>query len=160
MLQVGTRAPEFKLRGLDGTSLWLPPHGSPLTLALFFKTTCPTCQYAWPYYERLHTAYNKAGLRVLGISQHDAERTSEYQAQYGATFPHLIDAEFRASRAFDPPIVPTGFLIDARGSIIETVESWSSERVNALSEHIAKELVVDVRQIVRPQDNALANKIG
>jgi peroxiredoxin len=160
MLRVNARAPEFVLRDVDGETYTLAPHDAPLTLAIFFKTSCPTCHYAWKFYERLHNAYKQARLRVLGISQHDAERTSNYRAQHNATFPHLLDDEFTVSRAYDPAFVPTGFLIDAQGSIVEIAESWNSKRFNNFSEHIASGLGVTPQQIVTPQDNAVENKIG
>lgn len=160
MLQIAQRAPAFALRDVNGNMFARDSDNTPLTLAVFFKTTCPTCHYAWTYYERLHNAYKSAGLRVLGISQHDAERTRAYQQEYNATFPHLIDDIFTVSRAYDPALVPTSFLIEADGTIIEIVEAWNSRRINTLSEHIAQKLGVRTQQIVMPQDKALANKIG
>lgn len=160
MLQVGDTAPDFVLRDLEGKTLALDAQASPLTLALFFKTDCPTCRYSWPFYERLHNAYKNSGLRVLGISQHDAERTRDYRAQYNATFPHVTDTEFRASRAYDPPFVPTGFLIDQRGNIIATIEAWNSKRINEFSKRVAAQLGVASQPIVTPQDNAVENKLG
>jgi peroxiredoxin len=161
MLRVGQHAPEFKLRDGKGSLYALDTTGAlPLTLVIFFKTTCPTCQYAWPYYERLHTAYTKAGLRVWGISQHDAERTRAFQAQYNATFPHMIDEAFTASRAYDPAFVPTSFLIDSDRTLVETVESWNARHMNALSKQIARALGVDAQEIVLDRDHAVSNKIG
>jgi peroxiredoxin len=160
MLQVGEHTPAFTLRDVDGKSHALAARSSPLTLAVFFKTTCPTCHYAWQYYQRMHETYKNSGLSVLGISQHDAERTREYRNQYDATFPHLLDEGFTVSRAYDPAFVPTGFLIDTQGKIIETIESWNSQRVNDVSKHIAQELGVPAQHIVTPQDNAVENKMG
>lgn len=160
MLQVKDHAPDFVLRDVDGTSHALDAPASPLTLAIFFKTSCPTCHYAWKYYERLHNAYAEAGLRVLGISQHDAEKTFNYRAQYNATFPHLLDEEFTVSREYDPAFVPTGFLIDARAVIIETFESWNSKRLNEFSERVATQLGAASHIIVTSQDNARENMIG
>ncbi len=160
MLQVNDRAPEFVLRDVDGNSYALDAQNAPLTLAIFFKTSCPTCHYAWKFYERLHKAYNDSGLRVLGISQHDSERTFNYRAQHNATFPHLLDAEFSVSRAFDPAFVPTGFLIDTHGNIVETFESWNSKRLNEFSERVTRRLEVASQQIVTAQDNAVESKIG
>lgn len=160
MLQVSEHAPDFVLPDVEGNSQALDAAASALTLAIFFKTSCPTCQYAWEFYERLHKTYARAGLRVLGISQHNAEKTMQFRAQYDATFPHLIDTEFTASRMYDPSFVPTGFLIDRQGTIVETFESWNSRKLNNLSRHIAKTLGTAEQEIVTPQDNAVENKIG
>lgn len=160
MLEVGQDAPQIRGRDADGTRIEVDALDASLTLAIFFKTTCPTCQYAWQYYERLHKAYRGAGLRVLGISQHDADRTRAFQTEYDATFLHILDDTFFVSRAYDPSFVPTSFLIAPNGKIVDVVESWDSERMNELSERIAQALGLETQQIVRPQDNALASKIG
>lgn len=160
MLQVGAPAPNFVLSDPEGNPHPIGNTDAPLTLAIFFKTSCPTCQYAWGFYERLHQAYTNRGLRVLGISQHDAQKTSAYRARYNATFPHLLDTGFSASRAYDPAFVPTGFLIDGRKVIIETFESWDRDKLNNLSRRIAETLGVRTEAIVTPEDNVLANKMG
>lgn len=160
MLSVGTPAPGFVLRDVDGNAHALDASASLLTLLIFFKTSCPTCHYAWKFYERLRKAYRDSELRVLGISQHDAEKTFNYRAQHNATFPHLLDKEFTVSRAYDPAFVPSGFLIDARGMIVETFESWNSQALNELAARVARTLGAAPREIVTPQDNAPANKMG
>jgi peroxiredoxin len=160
MLEAGVKAPFFELHDLDGHAFALDVANASLYLAIFFKTTCPTCQYAWPFYERLHQAYAGAGLRVVGISQHDAVKTREYRATYEATFPHLLDEGFAVSRAYDPEFVPTALLIDRQGAIVETLVGWQSQRVNELSEQIARRLDVPAQTIVQPQDHAVAFKAG
>jgi peroxiredoxin len=159
-LEPGALAPDFVLNDLDGNSQGLDAALSPLTLAIFFKTSCPICHYSWKFYERLHRAYGNAGLRILAISQHNAERTSNFRAEHSATFPHLLDDGFTVSRAYDPNLVPTGFVIDSKGKIVETFESWNSAYLNELSGRIAAQLRVKPTEIVLPQDNAAATKIG
>lgn len=160
MLRKGDCAPDFTLRDTDGNYRSLDATKHPLTLAIFFKTSCPTCHYAWPFYERLHRAYADAGLAVLGISQHDVQLTRAYRDQYRATFPHLVDDDWRVSRAYDPEFVPSGFLIDAQGVIVETFASWESERLNRLAQEIAARLGAAPQTIVTAQDNALPFKAG
>src|SRR5581483_7095938 len=123
MLQAGERAPSFTLSDVQGKPIPVDPSAAPLTLVVIFKTTCPTCHYAWQYYERLYRAYAPAGLQMVGVSQHDAARTRAYQREYGATFPHLTDEAFRVSREYDPAFVPTAFLIDSKGTVLQTLES-------------------------------------
>lgn len=162
-LRVGERAPHFSLAALDGnryTFASTPEAPGELTALIFFKTTCPTCQYAWPYYERLSRAYKPAGLEVWGISQHDIGKTRSFAAQYKATFPHLIDDKFVVSREYDPDFVPTGFMADPNGSILDIFASWNSARLNEISEQIATRLRVQPQPIVKPVDNAISFKAG
>ena len=72
-LTVGTKAPEFELTTLDGKRFVLSEVLSrgPVVLA-FFKVSCPVCQFAFPYLERLHKAYRQQGYTLVGVSQNDA----------------------------------------------------------------------------------------
>ena len=56
-LNPGTVAPDFTLQAMDGKrfSLFETLDQGPV-LAVFFKISCPTCQYALPFLQRLHEA--------------------------------------------------------------------------------------------------------
>lgn len=157
MLNAGNRAPEFGLAALDGKRFVLDDK---LTLAIFFKTSCPTCQYAWPFYERLYRAYNKNGLQVWGISQHDPERTLAFEEKYGATFPHLIDESWQVSRQYDPEFVPTAFLIGKGQEILETTVSWNRDELSRLGRAIAAQLQVPEQQLIKPGEDVVVFKPG
>src|SRR5271168_422101 len=85
----GSKAPPFRLTGLDGSTRSLEDilAGGPALLA-FFKISCPVCQLTAPYLERL--AANNA-IQVIGISQDDASATRGFLQRFGATFPTLLD---------------------------------------------------------------------
>ncbi|MGA2746732.1 MAG: TlpA disulfide reductase family protein, partial [Candidatus Sulfotelmatobacter sp.] len=76
-LATGIKAPEFELKSLDGKRFSLGEElaRGPVVLA-FFKVSCPTCQYALPFFERLHKAYADKGVSLLGISQNNAKDTA------------------------------------------------------------------------------------
>ena len=75
-LTAGTKAPDFELRAMDGKRFVLRDelaHG-PLVLA-FFKVSCPTCQYAFPFLERLEQAYGHKGVTDhRRLAERSAER--------------------------------------------------------------------------------------
>jgi peroxiredoxin len=157
ILQQGARPPPLTLTTLRGEPF---ESDGKLTLAVFFKTTCPTCQYAWPFFERLYREYRDARFDMVGISQHDHSKTARYQREYRATFPHAVDADFHFSRQFDPPFVPTAFLIDEAGRIAQVVEAWDRDGINDLSLQIARRLGFAPREIVSKTENVLAFKPG
>ena len=110
MLEPGGIAPEFSLKDVEGnrtslrTNLKLGP-----VLATFFKISCPTCQLTLPFLERL-----KDNLRVVGISQDDADSTREFLDYFKITFPVLIDPasdRYAVSAAYHLENVPSTFLI-------------------------------------------------
>jgi peroxiredoxin len=156
-LAPGDRAPNFLLTATNGERYSLDDK---LTLAIFFKTSCPTCQYAWPFYQRLYQAYKKAGLEVWGISQHDREKTRQYAVKYEATFPHLVDEDWRVSREYDPEFVPTGFLIGGDKKILEVLVSWNRADLDRLSRVIASRLRVTSQEMIKPDENVVVFKPG
>jgi len=143
-LAEGSLAPSTRFRTPDGGSLSTAEvlaagKGRPVLLA-FFKTSCPTCRLTWPYLQRLHTAYGGRGVRVVGVSQNDAETSREYYAENGgATFDLLLDPEptFVASNAFAVESVPHLVLLAPGGTIEDTFAGWSRARMEALGARFA-----------------------
>ena len=133
LLEPGSRAPEFRLARLDGGTATLQEviANGPAVIA-FYKTTCPVCQFTFPFLERIH----KAGtLPVYAISQDNAEDTREFNREFGLTLPTLLDAEgsgYRASNAFGISSVPTTFLIEGDGAIARVIEGWSKREIESL----------------------------
>src|SRR5215472_8474016 len=113
-LAAGTKAPHFDLKTLDGKKFSSNEdlaHG-PLVLA-FFKVSCPTCQYAFPFLERLYKAYGNKGVRLVGVSQNDAMETAAFAKEFGVTFPMLLDdtRSYPVSNAYGLTNVPSLFWV-------------------------------------------------
>jgi len=145
-------APAFSLRGIDEKSYTLNASGARLTLAVFFKTTCPVCMLAWPYIEKIHQTYKENGLAVWGISQHERDASRNFATKYGSTFPILIDADWRVSRQYDPSVVPTLFLIDMNNQVLARVDAFDKAGLNRLSDIIAAHLGVSASLIAPDND--------
>lgn len=140
-LASGTKAPEFELKTADGAKLSLREelaHG-PLVLA-FFKVSCPTCQYALPFLERLHKAYGNKGVKVFGVSQNDATETKAFAAEFGLTFPLLLDdtRKYPVSNAYGLTNVPTIFWIAADGEIEVSSVGWVKSDFEQINRKIAE----------------------
>ena len=135
----GAKAPEFELKTLDGKqfSLGAELARGPVVLA-FFKVSCPTCQYALPFLERLYKAYGQKGVTLLGISQNDAKDTTAFTKQFGVTFPILLDDThtYPVSNAYGLTNVPTIFWIGQDGEIEVSSVGW----VKADFEHIDRKM--------------------
>ena len=123
----GTKAPDFQLKTLSGSQFSLSgtlPRG-PVVLA-FFKVSCPTCQYAFPFLERLFKAYANKGITLVGVSQNDAKETAAFAKDFGVTFPLLLDDTHRypVSNAYGLTNVPTVFWIAQDGEIEISSVGW------------------------------------
>ncbi len=126
-LATGTKAPEFQLKCLDGRQFSLTDElaKNPVVLA-FFKVSCPTCQYAFPFLERLYKAYGKNGVTLVGVSQNDAKETAAFARDFGVTFPMLLDdtRTYPVSNAYGLTNVPTIFWMAQDGEIEISSVGW------------------------------------
>jgi cytochrome c biogenesis protein CcmG/thiol:disulfide interchange protein DsbE len=151
-LAIGQSAPAFSLSGIDNKKYGLNQAHAKLTLAIFFKTTCPTCALAFPYFIKLHQAYGDAGLAVWGISQDERDESVAFASEHGSTFPILIDADLRVSREYDPEFVPTMFLIDVSGKIVDRILAFDKAGLNRVASASAQVLDTSV-SIVAPDND-------
>lgn len=131
MKRVNDHAPDFNLQETNGGTVSLKNQlgGRPAVVALF-KVGCPTCQYTFPFLERLH----KSGVNVVGISQDDAKDTRAFADKYGITFPLGIDVPgYSISKAYGIGTVPSMFAVDGDGSIRYVAEGWVREEFEELA---------------------------
>jgi peroxiredoxin len=153
-LEAGAHAPQFTLPGLDGgeTPLAQITANGPALLA-FFKVSCPVCQLAFPFLERLN---QPGAIPVYGISQNGAEDTRSFAKHLGITFPMLLDLEstgYPVSNAFGITNVPTLFLVEPHGSISQTIHGWDKQQMLKLG---ARNNIA----IIRPDDRVPEYKPG
>ncbi len=139
-LTAGTQAPDFELKAMDGRRFVLREelaHG-PVVLA-FFKVSCPTCQYAFPFLERLERAYGHKGVRIIGVSQNDPKQTAAFTKEFGVTFPVLLDDTDRypVSNAYGLTNVPSIFWITQHGEIEVSSVGWLKADFEEVSRKMA-----------------------
>jgi peroxiredoxin len=125
-LAAGTQAPPFELPAIDGSKFSLQDALSrgPV-LAVFFKISCPVCQYAFPFFERIYKTYGKL-FTIVGISQNEKPDTAKFLKAYGITFPVLLDdtKTYPASNAYGLTTVPTAFWISPDATIEISSAGW------------------------------------
>ena len=121
-LPPGQKAPTISLKTTSGSQVSLDEalRRGPV-LAAFFKVNCPTCQFTFPFLERLYETYGDSKFTLWGISQNDARDTREFCKEFGIRFPTLLDEHnYPASNGYGLTNVPTLFLISPDGTIRET----------------------------------------
>jgi peroxiredoxin len=127
-LSAGTQAPQFDLPAMDGQrfSLREALTRGPV-LAVFFKISCPVCQYALPFFQRVYKTYGGKSVSIVAISQNEQKDTAEFMKRFGLTMPVLLDdtKAFPASNAYGLTTVPTSFWISPDGAIEISSVGWS-----------------------------------
>jgi len=121
-LPAGGIAPAFSLKNLNGSQVSLAEalKKGPV-LAAFFKVNCPTCQFTFPFLERLFETYGDSKFTLWGVSQNNAADTREFCKEFGIKFPTLVDGHgYPVSNDYGLTSVPTLFLISPEGKIQQT----------------------------------------
>jgi len=138
----GHTAPLFTLAGVNGDpySLTEALKKGPVVLA-FFKISCPVCQYAFPFLERIHKAYGNDGVTFWGISQDDAGDTKDFNAEYDISFPALVDEKgYPVSNQYGLTNVPTVLLVAPDGKVRVSSNGFSKKDLETISARIARHL--------------------
>jgi peroxiredoxin len=162
-LTAGTRAPDISLAAVDGATFSLQDalKKGPVMVA-FFKVSCPVCQYAFPYFERLHKAYGNQKITIVGISQDDKRNTATFLKQYGVTFRTLLDDPngYAVSNAYGLTNVPTWFLIRQDGEIEISSVGWVKKDVEDLNRKFAQVHAAPAQPLFKPGEEVRDFRAG
>jgi len=140
-LTAGTSAPDFTLQMMDGKQFSLREALTcgPVVLA-FFKISCPVCQYAFPYVDRIYKAHGGKNVSIVGVSQNDKKDTAAFAREYGVTFPILLDETktYPVSNAYGLTNVPTIFWIAQDGEIEISSVGWDRKEIEEINHKAAQ----------------------
>jgi peroxiredoxin len=154
-LTAGSKAPDFTLSTLDGKpfSLAQALQAGPVVLG-FFKISCPVCQYAFPFLERLHQSYGRK-VQVIGVSQDNAAHTAAFMKQFGVSFPVVLDPadSYVVSNAYGLTNVPTVFWIDGTGEIQVSSVGWVKSDFEQINRMMAEHLKAAPAVVFKPAED-------
>jgi peroxiredoxin Q/BCP len=132
MLEVGTKAPNFKLLNQDGKETSLSDfRGRKIVLYFYSKDNTAGCtKQACGFAER-YPDFQEKGAEVIGISKDSVESHRKFADKYNLNFTLLSDTEKKIIEAYDVwkeknmygkktmGVVRTTYLIDENGIIIK-----------------------------------------
>jgi peroxiredoxin len=124
-LEAGQPAPDFRLRGGDGTWYTRSEYlGDKNVLLVFFPFAfSPTCSLQLPELQRRMAELDAADIVVMGISVDSHWSSGAFARALGLRYPLLSDFQREASRAYGV-LSPGGFsgrasfLVDKQGKVL------------------------------------------
>jgi peroxiredoxin len=162
-LPAGEPAPPISLKDTSGRSVTLEEalKKGPV-VAAFFKVSCPTCQFTFPFLERMYETYGGDGFTFLGVSQNDAADTQEFAQEFGVKFPLLIDDEgtYTASNEYGITNVPSVFLISQDGKILERSVGFGKRDLESMAKEAARATNRPVTALFKPGEVVPDHKPG
>lgn len=145
-LIAGVPAPKFKLHDLEAGPFSLEEalKRGPVLL-VFFKISCPTCQFTLPYLERLYQGLKGNSVpTIVGISQNNQKDTAAFLRHYGVSFPVLFDDPrgYPVSNSYGITNVPTLFYIGQDGVIEISSVGWSRKDLEQITQRTEQDAKV------------------
>jgi peroxiredoxin len=162
-LNPGTTAPDFTLPTMDGKRFSLREAlAQGPVVAAFFKISCPTCQYALPFLQRLYKAHGNKRISIVGISQNTKKDTAAFIKEYGLTFPALLDdtSTYPASNAYGLTNVPTIFWIAQDGQIGISSVGWIRKEIEELNQRAAALSGASLKPLFHPSEQIADFRAG
>ncbi|WP_158080857.1 TlpA disulfide reductase family protein [Pelomonas sp. KK5] len=96
-------------------------HGK-VVLLNFWATWCPPCRDELPTMELLATLYEKRGLLIECVNQHETDAAiKNFLDQLPMSLPILRDADGLTSRAWGARVFPTSVLVGRDGRAVATI---------------------------------------
>ncbi len=115
-----SKAPEFSLKDLNGRYVTLSSLRGRVVLLNFWATWCPPCISEMPVFNRLYKEMRPRGLEVVAISTDRSEGyVRDYVGKHGLDFRVLYDEDRAVTKQYKVFSMPTTFLIDKNGFIVE-----------------------------------------
>ncbi|HLK40540.1 MAG TPA: TlpA disulfide reductase family protein [Polyangiaceae bacterium] len=119
---VGNPAPDFRLKAVAGQSGTVSLKGlrGNVVVVDFWGTFCEPCKKSFPKLQDLSSKYGGSGLRVVGISEDEADdkdKIPTFADTYGAKFAIAWDEDKAAARKYKPETMPSSFVIDRKGVV-------------------------------------------
>ncbi len=142
-VKMNAPAPDFTLPTLDGKDLSLSSLKGKVVLVAFWSIYCHVCRQELPKLNGVYKKYKNQGLEVIGVAidREPAESVQGEVRKDGLSFPILLDKEKKAMKTYQARGLPTTFLLDRNGIVVEKkigMYEWSSPEAEQLIEKLLK----------------------
>lgn len=130
---VGKKAPDFTLKDMNEKAVSLSSLKGTIVLINFWATWCPPCRAEMPSLNKLYREFRDKNLVVLAVStDRSSQSVKEFLDKRPVDFPVLMDSDNKVSRQFKVFSLPTTFLLDRNGTILQRYlgeEEWDSSTI-------------------------------
>ncbi len=169
VLQVGKKAPDFNLKGVDGKMYSLNDFDSKALLIVFICNHCPYVHARLDDIIALQKKFNGT-LQVVGINSNDPnyqdegfENMVKFAKKRKINFPYVIDETQDIARAYGAVCTPDPFLFDAdkklafHGRINDAMEPEQKPTIPVMEMNVQK--VLNGEKIERAFDPSIGCSI-
>ena len=141
MLEVGMKAPEFRLSNQDGKDVSLSDFkGKKVVLYFYPKDNTAGCTKQACGFAQLYPDFTEKGAEVIGISKDSVESHRKFADKYNLTFTLLSDPDKEVLQSYDVwkeknmygkismGVIRSTYLIDEKGIIVKAFSKVNSTK--------------------------------
>jgi len=113
-------APEFAVKGIDGSTVNLANARGKVVLLNFWATWCGPCRMEVPDLVELQKKYQDR-LQVIGlvVDDTDDDAIRKFAKRYGINYPVAMATDEMRAQFGGVPALPTSFMIDTQGHVVQ-----------------------------------------
>jgi peroxiredoxin Q/BCP len=100
MINEGDKAPAITVTASDGSEINLAAPGRPVVLYFYPKDDTSGCTLEAKDFTALWSDYEKAGVKVVGVSRDSMKKHEKFISKYDLAVPLVSDEDGRVSDAF------------------------------------------------------------
>lgn len=121
-IKVGRAAPEITGTTLDGTPFRLSDLRGHPVIVNFWGPSCVPCRTEFPLLLAKLKEHASDGLEVVGVLQDDPpDLARKFVADFGATWPTVVDPDGALKTAYRSVARPTSYFIDRNG-VLQSIQ--------------------------------------
>ena len=118
----GEPAPDVSGTTLDGALLRLADFRGRPVIVNFWGPSCLPCRNEFPLFKAKLAQRSADGLAIVGVLMDDPpDAARSFVAEFGATWPTVIDPDETIARAYLVPARPQSYFVDG-GGILRSIQ--------------------------------------
>jgi len=127
--EISGAAPAFTLTDLSGRPVSLADYRGKVVILDFWATWCPPCKKEIPDFIDLQSQYGPHGVQIVGIALDEPDKVKAFAQQNGINYPVLLGNEAITVTYGGIEGIPTTFVIDKKGKIVNRFEGFRPRSV-------------------------------
>ncbi len=139
-VDVGTQAPDFKIKDANGKEINLAELTAKGPVLVRLTCGCSGCDKELAYFQAIHEGYKDLGLTSVAVFREPDSKVAAYVKEKKLDMLYAVDTKGEAWTTFETKTMPTNFLIAKGGKIVSVAAGCDPSGLLAkkLSEKVAK----------------------
>jgi cytochrome c biogenesis protein CcmG, thiol:disulfide interchange protein DsbE len=134
---VGEQAPPFSLITAKGETIALADLRGRIVYVDFWASWCAPCRRSFPWMNEMQQRYAERGLTIVAVNvdrrRADADQFLQANA---ARFAVVFDDRGATPLAYSVRGMPSSYLVDARGTIVDVEQGFRDDRKGVVEDQI------------------------